>query len=300
LFETTLDYAAFGLRIVEHFARRSLGGLPQSSSTTLLPSQVSETTPWQPNQGGARLHQLWLEFLYERYAPSLIDADLLTALENAWNEPPASIGALRFWRLTPTDNAHADDRSIFIRQRLGLTYPELSADDDGLYRSYLARKYGAITALNKAYAQAYSSFETIEMPAEDRLPADGAALEDWFQFATVDVPAARSAHRFTVLVPIEPGQSPSERQRVLDQVHAVVERERPSHVNFDVQLYWALFRVGMAQVGLDTLIGEGSRFTSLVLNAGYIGEGLLTENHPWNNSNRWVSGRDGVGAGTIG
>ncbi len=138
------------------------------------------------------------------------------------------------------------------------------------------------------------------MPQEVRLPADGAALEDWFQFATVDVAAARFAHRFTVLVPVEPSQGPSERQQVLERVHSVVERERPSHASFDVQLYWALFRVGSARAGLDTVLAEGSRFTSLVLNAGYIGEGLLTEDHPWNLTDRWVTGRDGAGTSAIG
>ena len=58
--------------------------------------------------------------------------------------------------------------------------------------------------------------------------------------------------------------------------------------------------MGTARAGLDTVLGEGSRFTSLVLNAGYIGEGLLTENHPWNVTDRWVSGRDGAGTNAIG
>jgi len=301
LFDSTLDDAPFGVRIVERFASRPLpSGMPQNTATTLLPSQVRAAAPWEPSQGGARLHRLWREFLFERHAPSGDDADLLTALASAWNKPPASVGVIRFFPLTPEDDAHAGDRSAFIDRWLRLPYPEIGTDDVASYRSYLERKHGSIAALNSAYglvaSSAYADFESIEMPPEDRLPTDGAALEDWFQFATVDVPAARAAHRFTVLVPVEPGQGPSERQRLLDRVHAVVERERPSHASFDVQLYWALFRVGTARAGLDTLLGEGSRFTSLVLDAGYIGEGLLGENHPWNVTDRWVSGRDGAGA----
>ena len=79
----------------------------------------------------------------------------------------------------------------------------------------------------------------------------------------------------------------------------MVERERPAHTAYDVQLYWALYRVGSGRIGLDTLVGEGSRFTALELDAAYVGEGLLTETHPWNVSDRWVGGRDGVGSGAI-
>lgn len=304
LFDSTLDYAPFGVRIVEHFASRVLpSGLPVSSSTTLLPSQISSSAAWQASQGGARLHRLWREFLYERYAPSDDSNTLLKALQKAWSKPPTSIAGILFSPLTPTDATHASDRNAFIDDRLGLPYAELDVDDAELYRSYLVRKYGSITELNSAYglvgALAHASFDVIDM-SENRLPSDGAALNDWFQFATVDVPAARAAHRFSVLIPVKPSQGLSEQRRLLERVRAIVERERPSHAIFDVQPYWALFRVGTARTGLDTVLGEGSRFTSLVLDAGYIGEGLLAENHPWNITDRFVGGRDGVGAGVIG
>lgn len=305
LFDSTLDYAPFGVRILEHFASRTLpSGPARSSGTGPLPSLVGASAPWEPSQGGARLHRLWREFLVESYAVSGDGTALLAALEDAWSESPAAIGAVRFSPLTPGDAAHARDRSAFIDHRLGLPYAELGAGDVELYRSYLERKHGSIAALNRAYglvgASAYTGFSAIELPREDRLPADGAALEEWFQFATVDVAAARTAHRFTVLVPVEPGQGPTARQALRERVHEVVERERPSHAGFDVQLYWALFRVGTASAGLDTVLGEGSRFTSLVLDAGAVGEGLLAGNHPWNLTDRWVSGRDGAGTSAIG
>jgi hypothetical protein len=75
----------------------------------------------------------------------------------------------------------------------------------------------------------------------------------------------------------------------------VVERERPAHAAFDVQLYWALFRVGNARVGHDTALGEGSRFSALVLGSGYLGEALLAERHPWAVDDRRVVGRDREG-----
>jgi phage tail-like protein len=103
---------------------------------------------------------------------------------------------------------------------------------------------------------------------------------------------AAAAHRFTVLAPVDLSSTPTERLRLREQVFAVVERERPAHAAFDVQLYWALFRVGAARVGHDTALGEGSRFTALVLGSGYLGASLLGERHPWDVDDRRVVGRD--------
>ncbi len=127
LFDSTLDYAPFAVRILEHYTSRSLAsGLSQGSRGTLLPSRVSPSTPWEPSQGGARLHRLWRDFLFEIHAPSLDNDALLAALGKAWGNPPASIGDLRFSPLTPGDPGHARDRSAFIDRRLGLPYAELA------------------------------------------------------------------------------------------------------------------------------------------------------------------------------
>src|SRR5262245_37102672 len=106
-----------------------------------------------------------------------------------------------------------------------------------------------------------------------------------------------AAHRFTVLAPVGLSASPERRQRLRDSVAAVVEQERPAHAASDVQLYWALFRVGAARVAHDTALGEGSRFAALVLGAGYLGESLLAERHPWEVLDRRVVGRDRTGFG---
>jgi phage tail-like protein len=100
------------------------------------------------------------------------------------------------------------------------------------------------------------------------------------------------AHRFTVLAPVGLAASPEKRLRLREAVAAVVEQERPAHAAFDVQLYWALFRVGAARVASDTALGEGSRLAALVLGAGYLGQALLGERHPWEVRDRAVVGRD--------
>ena len=60
-----------------------------------------------------------LPYLTKEETAKLISdsADLLTALENTWSEPPSSIGAVRFSPLTPGNAAHASDRSAFIDRR---------------------------------------------------------------------------------------------------------------------------------------------------------------------------------------
>jgi phage tail-like protein len=100
------------------------------------------------------------------------------------------------------------------------------------------------------------------------------------------------AHRFTVLAPVDLSAPPVRRFQIRDSIAAIVERERPAHAAFDVQLYWALFRVGAARVGHDTALGEGSRFSALVLGAGYLGGSLIAERHPWEIEDRRVVGRD--------
>ena len=136
-----------------------------------------------------------------------------------------------------------------------------------------------------------------ECPSDDQLFADdreggpfGYRISEAFARGE---PAG--AHRFTVLVPVGLSALPHDRQRLREVVGAVVTRERPAHAAFDVQLYWALFRVGAARVGQDTALGEGSRFSALVLGAGYLGQSLVGGTHPWDVRDRRVLGRDREG-----
>jgi len=106
------------------------------------------------------------------------------------------------------------------------------------------------------------------------------------------LPIRRNAHRFTVLVPTEPGELPESRARRRAQVEAIVDNEKPAHTNFDVKLYWALFMVGSARLGQDTVLGEGARFVAIALGNTYIGQGVLGYSHPWNVRNRILIDRD--------
>lgn len=155
----------------------------------------------------------------------------------------------------------------------------------------LYRRRGTRRGLLAAVRLAIDPCPGDDLFADDREPRPfGFRLSEAFRQGD---PAG--AHRLTVLAPVGLSDAPPERLRLREAVAAVVERERPAHVAFDVQLYWALFRVGGARVGHETLLGEGSRFTALVLDAGYLGQSLLAERHPWNVHDRRVVGRDRAG-----
>src|SRR6185295_20098555 len=91
----------------------------------------------------------------------------------------------------------------------------------------------------------------------------------------------------------------SRRIERLDLVRRVVELEKPAHTVFDVRFYWALFRIGEARLGDDTLVDRGGRAPDLLpplrLGQGHLAESRLAAGHPQNVSDRVIVGRDGVG-----
>jgi len=110
-----------------------------------------------------------------------------------------------------------------------------------------------------------------------------------------------TAHRFSVLLPVPRGDN-LETRRVerLDLVRRVVELEKPAHTVFDVKFYWALFRIGEARLGDDTLIDRGGRSPDLLpplrLGQTYLAEAVLEAGHPQNVNTRRIVGRDALDA----
>jgi hypothetical protein len=100
-----------------------------------------------------------------------------------------------------------------------------------------------------------------------------------------------NAHRFSALIP--EGISADEET----MVRRVVELEKPAHTQFDVRRYWAYFRAGEARLGLDTVLGEDSRFrfVPMVVGRNYIAEGFLPASHPMDSDGRAILDRDSVG-----
>ena len=160
-------------------------------------------------------------------------------------------------------------------------------------------RLGSPPALNTAWQQQWSSFAAISL--RDQLPPDGAGLKDWFEFEGIVLAMHRSAHQFTVMLPIPPSMrtdTPAQ-QRRLAIAKAVLDLEKPAHTTFDMRFYWAMFRVGEARLGDDTIVGSQRRFAELmapmVLGQGYLAESFLAARTGFDAPARLQIGRDRVG-----
>ncbi|MFE2879322.1 phage tail protein [Streptomyces roseus] len=253
LFSDAPSRCALRTRIVERYQVRRTGGA------------------WRPPAGADALHRL--------YADALRAAGI-TAPEGTRFplRPPGPLG----------DPAAAVWHTV-AREALGfLPEPEQAP----AWRDFLSRRYPRPAALNAAYglggAAAITSYNQVLQPAE--LPASEPALTDWFEFQSVVLPRARTAHRFSVLLPVPAGRGPGDvdpgadaaaRAAQAELVRRVVELEKPAHTVFDVRFYWEAFRLGEARLGLDSLVDLGSRspnlLTEAVLGRSYLGESLLTD-----------------------
>jgi phage tail-like protein len=197
----------------------------------------------------------------------------------------------------PANPAKAADWARFLREGLGFTWAIPDGRSDlALWRDFLARRYRQPGDLGRAWARpperAVASFDTLPYPVE--LPEQRTELGDWITFVSVVVPMRRGAHRFTVLVPVAPGDGREAQLARRDLARRIALLEKPAHTVVDTRLYWAAFRVGEARLGTDTLLGQGSRFTALVLDRGELAASYLGWTEPWNVRGRMVVGRDPV------
>jgi hypothetical protein len=110
------------------------------------------------------------------------------------------------------------------------------------------------------------------------------------------LPMQHAAHRFAVLLPAPGYLTDAQRQERVDIAQRIVALEKPAHTTFEVKFYWAMFRVGEAQLGEDTLIDTDSRTPGLipafVLGRDFLSEGYLAPGHPQDVPDRLVVGRD--------
>jgi hypothetical protein len=245
------------------------------------PGSTADASGWVPAHGAEPLHQRWRAWLRRRYGTA-------ASLAAAWNTPMTSIDDpnLRLPAVRPP-GARGDAWQRFVERDLGFTYGVATAADEPLYREFLAERHGQPADVNAAYgltgASRLATFADVRARIWDgmlahSLPASGPMLRDWIAFASTVLPLRRAAHRFTVLVPVVPGDSPDEQRRKRELAERVAAIEKPAHTAFDVRLYWGMFRAGEARLGLDTVLGPGSRSTAIVLGESLIGAGHLS--HP--------------------
>jgi phage tail-like protein len=278
------------IRVVEHFRTRTAPGVVFGDpSAAEGPGLTTEVLDWTPEQGAEPLNARWRQYVYAQYGS-------LGALNAAWGTALTDLARLSLPAIKPTNAAMAADWTRFLRAGLGFTYATVDATAAPVFRDFLARRYGEVEALNRAYGLAagfgYSSFSQIPLPTV--LPDSGRPLRDWTQFVSVLLPTVHNAHRFTILVPTAVDEDPSQRGALVERVWRIVELEKPGHTVFDVKEYWAAFRVGEARLGYDSLVDRGSRLRPVVLGASYLAGGYLAPSHPWSETDRWVVGRNRV------
>jgi phage tail-like protein len=268
---------ARSFRIVEAWqARRTPGLLPSAPPGGPLPGRGPAPTRWTPDQGGAALNRLYTQALVATGIPLG--------------------GPAAFPLVAPADPAAGAAWKSFAQSALGFV-PSTSLVDAGRWQDFLARRYRRVSAINQTYQSDYATFAAVPLPQV--LPPDGAPLLDWYQFQAIVLVAAGSAHRFTVLLPAPPSDPDgSLRQKRLALTRRVIDLEKPAHTVYDVQFYWAYFRVGAVRLGEDSVIDRGSRapelLPPLVLGQGFLAGSFLAPGFPQDVCQRPVLGRDRV------
>lgn len=262
------------VRIVEGYRTRRLPPVVAGDTTDPIGlHEIPATARWHASQGRARLNSSYREFLATHGLTVPADAEFVT------REPHDPDGA-RLWR-------------SFAQHTLGFV-PAATAADTAAWRAFLTRRYQAAGSL----ASVYSVTSAGEVPLPERLPPEGAELRDWFEFESTVMAVRLGAHQFSVLMPLPRSQDNTEafRRTRLDLVRRVVDLEKPAHTVFDVKFYWALFRVGAARLGDDTLVMRGGREPDLLpplrLGQAYLAESHLAAGHPHNAGDRHIVGRD--------
>ncbi len=98
-----------------------------------------------------------------------------------------------------------------------------------------------------------------------------------------------AAHRFSVLIPEDLSQAEAA------MVDKIVGLEKPAHTVYDLRRFWDYFLVGQVRLGIDTVLGEDSRFLPIILGRDALAEGYLEAAHPMSEAERAVSDRDRLG-----
>jgi phage tail-like protein len=247
------------LRIVESFRARRFPGVLLGDPTDVQQKGIIQANElWKPDQGRAILNAL-----YEKASGFSTGYPI--------QQPPGD----------PTEWQN------FSLATLGFV-PAATTADWNLWQAFLMRAYGTVTNYNAAYSlddkNGLESFDDAVMPSE--LPPDGLPLEDWYQFETVFLPLAHNAHHFVILLPMMAGLTKDSQayQDRLTLAKKVVELEKPAHTTYDIRLFWALFRIGEARLGLDTQLDYGSRNPNFpapfVIGQESLAESYLTSGNP--------------------
>ncbi|HWI61960.1 MAG TPA: phage tail protein [Symbiobacteriaceae bacterium] len=129
----------------------------------------------------------------------------------------------------------------------------------------------------------------------DAPPPGSASLRE--QFVDTMLPEVLGAHRFTVLVPVVIDRDGVRPAIDVKAVAAVVRREQPAHTSAEIRPYLPVMRAGEARVGVDAVVGLGSRLTAMALGSGVLGERYVAPDRRPVSSERVVVGENQLAFG---
>lgn len=316
---TRSQEAARGVRLVESYLTRSLPPALLGETVTApddAPRVVTPGARWSLNEGAEGLHRRWRDWLTAqglkqgmnandaRYTP-LPPTDTPAGLQSAWASfSQATLGAVptlaadldtawQAWAATgqdaglgrslPTRWPEGDTTTALAQQSAWGQFiaqlPPTLLRQLRRWQAAVARRHVRIGDHQRNTASNWPAFDLLPPPTA--LPNNVAALTDWALFETRVAPIAARAHRFSVLLPISgPDTDADTVARQLDHAQRIVNLVKPAHTAFDVKPYWALLRIGQVRLGLDTVLGLGSRepdiAPAIVLGQGHVGSGRLS------------------------
>ena len=213
---------------------------------------------------GAQDRRRWQAYLHARYGAA-------EPLNRAHGTAHIRIDNVPLPSGQPSADAAAKDWQAFCERGDG-------AWTRTRWQDFLARRYRRIERLKLAHGTSWAGFDRIALP--DTVPVSAAAQTDWLQFEGQLLAMHRTAHRFSVLLPVASVAADAyELEQRLGLARRIVEVEKPAHTVFDVRFFWAFNRVGEARLGMDTQIGAGSRAPELIPDAvvgrAYIGASFV-------------------------
>ena len=298
------------VRIVEAFASRIFGGSiagDPAQGEGDGPREIVRSALWVPAEGNAGLADRYARFLGEAgatpdqqvtpfplVAPNAADDAAQWnrfALTNLGFVPAVGAEERAQWRAYREARGAAkaphpvDWPSAEQDQAQWRAFAELRAAESTRRRwsDFLARRYRRIEQLNRAWRSSWPKFDLVAVPSV--LPLSIAAQTDWLQFERQLLAMHRTAHRFSVLLPVKSAnEDPVNLDERLRLAQRIVDLEKPAHTVFNVRLYWALNRIGEARLGVDTLLGQGSRAPELIpyalLGRAYVGASFVGQERP--------------------
>ncbi|MDV3456330.1 phage tail protein [Sphingomonas sp. HF-S4] len=196
----------------------------------------------------------------------------LTERENwkAFQQARAVTGLMATLPRLSVPPAHAANWAAFLK---------LQSHNRTLWQRFLAGRYRRLALLNQAHGSAWKRFGEVSLA--DTSLATLQARADWQEFEKELLPIDRTAHRFSVLLPVSATDATDAETLARREALArrIIALEKPAHTIFDIRFYFAMNRIGEARLGYDTAIGAGSRAPELlpgaILGKAYIGESFI-------------------------